>query len=221
MHFPSFDTELLLLINQCNNALLDGMMLKFSNTWTWILMLLTTIFVIVKNRPWKEALLILLGIGMCILIADQISSTFIKPLVARLRPTHDPELMFIVRHIEGRHGLYGFVSSHAANTFAVAMFLSMTLKHRIATLCLLAWATVVGFSRIYLGVHFPLDVICGGLLGILIGICVYYAVRFVNHKLRGGTQQYFSNAYTRSGFLRDDIHILLTSMALTLAYTLF
>lgn len=221
MQFPSFDTELLLLINHCNNALLDGMMLKFSNTWTWILMLLTAIFVIVKNRPWKEALLILLGIGMCILIADQISSTFIKPWVARLRPTHDPELMFIVRHIEGRHGLYGFVSSHAANTFAVAMFLSMTFKHRIATLCLLAWATVVGFSRIYLGVHFPLDVICGGLLGMLIGICVYYVVRFVNHKLRGGTQQYFSNAYTRSGFLRDDIHILLTSMALTLAYTLF
>lgn len=113
MTFPSFDTELLLYINQCNNALLDGVMVKFSDTLTWLLLLLVVIFVVLRNRKPKEALCILLGIGMCVLLADQISSSLIKPWVARFRPTHEPEIMFMVRHITGRGGLYGFVSSHA------------------------------------------------------------------------------------------------------------
>ncbi|MBQ8274650.1 MAG: phosphatase PAP2 family protein [Bacteroidaceae bacterium] len=221
MNFPSFDTELLLYINQCNNVLMDTVMLKFSDTWTWSLLLLVVVFVVLRNRPLKEALLIILGIALCVLVADQISSSLIKPWVARFRPTHDPDLMFEIRHIAGRAGQYGFVSSHAANTFAVATFMSLVFRHRLTTLCLFAWAFVVGYSRIYLGVHFPLDVFCGGMLGIVVGYLVYILLRFATIRLMPSTQQYYSTAYTRSGFLRDDMHILLTVMALTLVYTLF
>lgn len=221
MTFPSFDTELLLYINHCNNVLLDGMMLKFSDTWTWSLMLLAVIFIVLRNRPWQEALLVFLGIGLCILLADQISSSLLKPWVARFRPTHDPEIMFQVRHIAGRMGQYGFVSSHAANTFAVGTFLALVFKHRITTICLMVWASVVGFSRIYLGVHFPLDVLCGGLLGIVTGIFVYFVIRLIINKLVSGSQQYCSTAYTSSGFSINDMHLLMTIMALTLLYTLF
>lgn len=221
MEFPAFDSELLLYINGFNNVFLDGVMLKFSSTWTWSLMLLAVIFVVLRDRPLKEALCIFLGIGMCILLADQISSTLIKPWVARFRPTHDPELMFQVRHIAGRMGLYGFVSSHAANTFAVATFLSLVFRHRITTVSLVVWASIVGFSRIYLGVHFPLDVLCGSLLGVAVGVSVYWGVRFFVVKSQGAPTQYYSNAYTSSGFSKDDIHIILTTMAITLAYTLF
>ncbi|MEE1287375.1 MAG: phosphatase PAP2 family protein [Bacteroidaceae bacterium] len=221
MNFPSFDTELLLYINQCNNVLMDTVMLKFSDTWTWSLLLLVVVFVVLRNRPLKETLLIILGIALCVLVADQISSSLIKPWVARFRPTHDPDLMFEIRHIAGRAGQYGFVSSHAANTFAVATFMSLVFRHRLTTLCLFAWAFVVGYSRIYLGVHFPLDVFCGGMLGIVVGYLVYILLRFATIRLMPSTQQYYSTAYTRSGFLRDDMHILLTVMALTLVYTLF
>ena len=221
MTFPSFDTELLLYINHCNNVLLDGMMLKFSDTWTWSLMLLAVIFIVLRNRPWQEALLVFLGIGLCILLANQISSSLLKPWVARFRPTHDPEIMFQVRHIAGRMGQYGFVSSHAANTFAVGTFLALVFKHRIMTICLMVWASVVGFSRIYLGVHFPLDVLCGGLLGIVTGIFVYLVIRLIINKLVSSSQQYYSTAYTCSGFSINDMHLLLTIMALTLLYTLF
>lgn len=200
---------------------MDTVMLKFSDTWTWSLLLLVVVFVVLRNRPLKETLLIILGIALCVLVADQISSSLIKPWVARFRPTHDPDLMFEIRHIAGRAGQYGFVSSHAANTFAVATFMSLVFRHRLTTLCLFAWAFVVGYSRIYLGVHFPLDVFCGGMLGIVVGYLVYILLRFATIRLIPSTQQYYSTAYTRSGFLRDDMHILLTVMALTLVYTLF
>ena len=221
MTFPSFDTDLLLYINHCNNALLDDMMIRFSNTWTWSLLLLVVIFLVLRNRPLKEALFILLGIGLCVLFADQISSTLIKPWVARFRPTHDPEIMFQVRHIAGRMGQYGFVSSHAANTFAIATFLSLVFRHRVTTICPIIWASIVGFSRIYLGVHFPLDVLCGGLLGVLIGLFVYYLIYFIVNKFLNTPQQDYSSVNTSSGFSNDDMNILLSTMALTLLYTLF
>lgn len=221
MTFPSFDTELLLYINQCNNALLDGVMVKFSDTLTWLLLLLVVIFVVLRDRPVKEALCILLGIGLCVLLADQISSSLIKPWVARFRPTHDPEIMFMVRHITGSGGLYGFVSSHAANTFAVATFLSLVFRHMPTTVSLLVWASIVGYSRIYLGVHFPLDVLFGALLGVVIGVLIYALLHFISLKLNSSPQQYFSSAYTRSGFLYDDIKLILVALFLTFVYALF
>ena len=221
MAFPSFDTELLLYINQCNNALLDGVMVKFSDTLTWLLLLLVVVFVVLRDRPVKEALCILLGIGLCVLLADQISSSLIKPWVARFRPTHDPEIMFMVRHITGRGGLYGFVSSHAANTFAVATFLSLVFRHMPTTVSLLVWASIVGYSRIYLGVHFPLDVLFGALLGVVIGMLIYALLHFISLKLNSSPQQYFSSAYTRSGFLYDDIQLILVALFLTFVYALF
>ena len=221
MNFPSFDTDLLLYINQCNNIFMDSTMLKFSNTWTWSLLLLVGIIVVFRNRPIKEAVVILVGLGLCVLLADQISSSIIKPWVARLRPTHDPELMFIVRHISGRHGMYGFVSSHAANTFAVAVFLSMLFRHRITTISLIVWASVVGFSRIYLGVHFPLDVFCGACLGVLVGLFVYLLYALSLRFVIGQPQQYYSTAYTSSGFSSHSMYLLLSTMYVTLIYTLF
>lgn len=221
MNFPSFDTDLLLLINQNYNVIMDNVMVRFSDTWTWSVMLLSVIFVVLRDRPVKEAVTIFFGIGLCILMADQISASLIRPWIGRLRPTHDPELMFQIRHIAGKGGLYGFVSSHAANTFAVATFLSLIFKHRIMTVALIVWASIVGYSRIYLGVHYPLDVVGGAVLGAAIGGFVYLLVHFITVKFLGFSQQYYSSAYTPSGFQRDDMHIILTIMAFTLAYTLF
>ncbi len=217
----SLDTEILLLVNHCSNALFDDVMVRLSNTWTWLLLLLTVTFVVLKGRPLREGLTIMLGIGLCILVADQLSSSLIKPWVGRLRPGHDPDVMFQVRLIAGRGGLYGFVSSHAANAFAVTTFCALLFRHRLTSVSLLLYATAVSISRVYLAKHFPSDIIAGGILGVSVGCVLYYLMRLLTSKMATSPSQYYSTAYTASGYLLSDMHIILTSLSLTVLYVLF
>ena len=217
----SIDTDILLYVNGCSNVLMDDVMLRLSSTWTWALLLLSVVFVILKDRPVREGLMILGGLVLCVFVADQISSSIIKPWVGRLRPTHDPELMFQIRYIAGRGGLYSFVSSHAANTFAVAAFSSLIFRHGLTSVSMFVWAAAVSFSRIYLAKHFPSDVLAGAVLGVGVGCAVYYLIYILSSKFMASPSQYYSNAYTPSGFLISDMHVILTSLSLTLAYILF
>jgi undecaprenyl-diphosphatase len=111
-------------------------------------------------------------------LSDSIS-VLIKNLVERPRPSRNPEIANLVHIVNDyRGGMYGFVSSHAANFFGVATFLSHQFKHYRWSIFLFVWAIVVSYSRIYLGVHYPLDIIFGAILGALIGIqCYVFKVR--------------------------------------------
>jgi undecaprenyl-diphosphatase len=170
------DTQLLLFLNSHNCPFMDKVMWLISERNTWLpLYLIMLGFVIYKYK--KQSWIILLGIVVLIVLSDQISSGLIKPLVERLRPSHDPMIstqLHIVNNYRG--GLYGFVSSHASNTFAIAVFLSLLFKRKAFTVCILIWAAIVSFSRIYLGVHYPGDVMCGALLGTGIGFAVMFAI---------------------------------------------
>ena len=114
------------------------------------------------------------GIALCILLADQLSSSLIKPLVARLRPTHNPEISHLIHIVNGyRGGQYGFVSSHSANAFAFVVFTSCIIRNRYYVLGITIWALFTAYSRVYLGVHYVGDVVCGAILGIFVGFVVY------------------------------------------------
>ena len=155
-----------------------------SAKWSSLLLVLALIWVLLhQNR--RHAVLVLIMLVLAVTLADLLSSGLIKHLVERLRPTHDPSLGNAVHVVNGyRGGMYGFVSSHAANFFAVATFLSLLVRHRLVTCSLFAWAVLQCYSRVYLGVHYPGDILGGIVVGVLVGFVVSCLMRWIQRRWR-------------------------------------
>jgi undecaprenyl-diphosphatase len=170
-----YDKQLLLLLNGSDSVFLDWMVMTLTNALTWIPLYLSLLYVVIKaNRNVREVLFILLASGLCVLLAGTIDDEIVKPLVARWRPGHDPEIGHLVDTVNGyRGGRYGFFSAHASNTFSLAVFFSLLMRQRLLTIGLVSWSLVNCWTRMYLGVHFPGDITVGLIWGGLMGWLVY------------------------------------------------
>lgn len=166
------DKRIFLSLNDLHASWLDPLMMWFSGNVIWLPLYIFLLFQLSK-LPRVHMILALLGIVVCITLADQLSSSMLKPLVSRPRPTWDPGIGSLVHTVNDyRGGRFGFPSSHAANTFAVATLLNLILRTSWIR-WLFLWAGVVSYSRIYLGVHYPGDVMVGALLGVVCGWISY------------------------------------------------
>lgn len=170
----ALDERLFLYLNGLHQDWLDPIMFAISGKLEWIPLYAFIVFRLIYKYK-KAGLLALLGLIITILLTDQVTSGFMKPFFERLRPSHDPQLKEMVHIINGyRGGLYSFASSHASNSFALATFLWLLLRKKESWVSyLFIWAAVVAYSRIYLGVHFPGDVITGALVGVLVANLVF------------------------------------------------
>ncbi|WBO86138.1 phosphatase PAP2 family protein [Hymenobacter yonginensis] len=165
----SFDRWLLVAANTHRTPKLDTLMVFFTERLVWFpayFVLLVMLAYLFGRRAW----LLLPLLGASVALADVISSRLFKPYFARLRPCHDPDLSATLNLINGCGGQFGFMSSHAANAFALTVFMNLVLprRYRVAKWLLLGWAMVVSYSRMYLAAHFPSDVLAGAILGSLL-----------------------------------------------------
>lgn len=142
-----------------------------------------------SRADMKRAFLYLLAIVVTFAICDSGSTILFKHTICRLRPCHDPSVMDMVRMLEYKGGQYGFISSHAANLFGLALVSSFAIRRRWYTFLIFGWAVLVAYSRVYVGKHFPGDVICGAIFGLIAGLLVIYIVNIVQTRYFGQKQQ--------------------------------
>jgi undecaprenyl-diphosphatase len=172
------DRDVFLALNSFHAPWLDPIMLYISNKVVWIPFYIVLAYFIFKQEG-KKGVLVLVCIALTILLADQITSSIMKPYFERFRPSHDPALEGMVHIVNGdRGGRFGFASSHAANTFGVALFIFLLFRIRTQKVAwIFLWAGIVSYSRIYLGLHYPGDIIVGGLVGLVCAWACYILYR--------------------------------------------
>ncbi|PWJ39285.1 phosphatase PAP2 family protein [Sediminitomix flava] len=183
------DTELLIFLNGFHNETSDQIMFFVSESKTWIPLYALIIIGLWWKYGWKTMLACVLIMGAGVGLADYIASGIFKPYFARFRPSQDPELKEFVHIVNNyRGGKYGFASSHASTTFALATSIWLLLrKNHVWIFLFFFWAAFVAYSRIALGVHYPGDIIVGALIGVFSAQVAYRLGYFIDSKYANGT----------------------------------
>lgn len=194
-----YDKWLLLQLNGNGNFFWDQFMWIYTGKLVWIPLVLSLMYVYCRKYV-LEALLIITVSVIVVTLCDQISSSFFKPYFARFRPTQDPDMSGLVNMVQGyKGGRYGFISSHAANAAGMVTFTALVFRNRIYTISMILWALINCYTRIYLGVHYPGDIIAGLTLGVIIGLTLYKAYTILRTFLYGkGWLRELKNPYIQA-----------------------
>ncbi|MDO5016746.1 MAG: phosphatase PAP2 family protein [Porphyromonas sp.] len=214
------EREAFLALNSPHSYYLDSVMFLISDRWPWIIFTILFLLLMSYKQRWREVVLLILAIVFLVIVADGVSSGIIKPIFQRYRPTHHPLTADVVKTVLGhRGGGYGFVSGHATNFFAFALFSTLVVRHLWYGIASHLVALNVAYSRIYLGMHFISDVIPGILLGLVCGWLVYLLYResriaFLNVERRRANRSYLStpcHKHTVAGLMALFIIVIWTA----------
>ena len=202
------DQSITLALNGSDSLFWDNLMMCVTNTFSWSLIIIMLLVIFFRNNYVRDAFIILLTIGLMIFVADRLCSGLVKPMVARWRPTQDPEIMYLIDIVDGyRGGRFGFFSGHACNTFCMATFLSLLFRYKAVTFTLYFWSATTTFTRLYLGVHYFGDVTVGLIVGCLIGWGSYYLYDKVMQRLQ--SSRLTSDQFTPTGYKKRDMNLFL------------
>lgn len=219
--FTTIDQQLLFWMNGSDSLFADGVMTTLTTGTTWIPLYIALFYLVLKNNETMAQVLLTIGCAAaCVLVTAGITNLVIKPLVARPRPCDDPLIKYAVDVVSGvSAGNYSFFSAHAANTSALVMFLALLIRNKLFIVAMIIWSLQNCYTRLYLGVHYPSDILCGLLFGSLMGFIAY--VVYLKIYLKISPQfHYVSSHYSSTGYALDDIDVVVCVMVLTVLYAI-
>lgn len=213
------DMQVLSLFNGSDNIMLDQMVQILTSGLTWIPLYVMLFFVVMRNNETMGQIALVVGSAIfCVLFADGLVDGIIKQLAERWRPSNDPTFKYMVQVVDDiRPKGYSFCSAHAANTMSLAVFFSLLIRSKLLMITLVIWSLINCWTRLYLGVHYPSDILCGMIVGIIVGILVYLLYYKIYLRISPKIN-YISNQYTSTGYDHDDIDKAMVILMLTLVY---
>ena len=220
--FLANDRLVLSWFNGSNSVFLDGWMSALTSGFTWLALYASLFYLVIKNNETMGLIMLVVGCALaCVGLADIMADVIVKPLVERWRPSNDPIFKYDVSVVDGYRGTsYGFFSAHAANTFSLALFFCMLVRSRVLSVALVLWSFVNCYTRMYLGLHYPSDIVCSLLWGSVCAIGVYYFYLRVSRRMFG-EDNYVSTQYTSTGYRLCDVDIVVFVLVSTVLITLF
>ena len=220
--FQEIDRALLHFFNGSQSAIFDQFILTLTNGLTWIPLYIALFVMVLKNNESMSQIFIIVGCcAMGVIFSAGVDDLLVKPLVGRPRPAQDLAIKYTIDTALGyRESGFSFFSAHAANTFTLAIYMIFLVRNRAFTIAMTLWSLLNCYTRLYLGVHYPSDILCGLLFGTAVGSVAYWIHLRLYYKVTPHFR-YVSEAYTKTGYSIGDIDMVIATLVLTLIYALF
>lgn len=215
------DRSVLAFFNGSDSLFVDNLAVILTSGLTWIPLYLSLLYVVIKNNETMKQIMLVIGcVILSIVLSDGVADFIAKPMVERLRPSNDPLIKYTVNVVEGIRGnSYSFFSAHASNTFCIAMFFSLLVRNKVFVVTMVSWSLINCWTRMYLGLHYPSDILVGLIWGGVSGSLAYYI--YIKSYLRIYKDfNYISSRYTSTGYNRFDADIVLLVLILTLLFAI-
>lgn len=217
----NIDLAILQMINGSESSFLDGLMVTLTSGFTWIPLYIALLYLVISNNDnmTKIMLIILCGIG-CVVFSGGICDFIIKPMIGRIRPINDDMLDGIIYTVGDMSNKdFSFFSSHAANTTSLTMFFALLVRNRKFTVAMIVWTLINCYTRLYLGMHYPFDVLVGIAWGALVGLLLYSVYLRVYDRMFPDVE-FISTQYTSKGYTIITIDIVLLTMSVLYLYAI-